>query len=424
MLDEDGTQILVWGESGAGKSSLVEAVLKSRGQKRVRTRCEASTTYEQLLSSAFEKIEARGLTGSTNQDTQSIGGGTQIGGGPWAPASINANANLEHARTDNYAPVVGAQLTSEALAQRMGALDVVWLLEDFHKLSSDVRARVADTLKVFSDEAVDYPKLRIIMLGVAETAAQILQTPSNMRGRLADVPIPPLSDEQLGQVLNKGLELLKVDFMPVRDRIIRHSVGVATITHSLAKECCVALGVRETNREVIAVTDEAFTAAKAAYVRTRGGDMKELFDVAVHQPTTRRYQNYAIILEALASLPERGASHAQILARIHQKHPHYPAGNLTTYLRSLQSEERKSLVRKTSEGLFRFDAPLQHAYAMLRWGIDANSTSDSWAGNLAVSPAEREVSIRLAAEELDVPEELDGIPNDVSPQADGPSPRD
>lgn len=398
ILIERGTQILVWGESGAGKSSLVSNVLKRVGQPTITTRCEATTSYEQVLSSAFDRLGAMVQSGRSSQDTQTVGGGAELGG-PISPATIHTEASLEASLTEDYTRVVPAQLTSEALAARLGAKGLVWVIEDFHKVSPETRTRLADAMKVFSDESSNYPRLRIIVLGVAETAGEILRAPSNMGGRLADIPIPPLGDEDLGALLDKAKDLLNVDFGAVRNRIIKHSVGVASITHALARECCTALGILETSRKQMYVTPEALENAKSSYSRTRGGNMKDDFDVALEVTQTRKYHNYAIILRAIASLPERGATHAEILARIRQDLPDYPAGNLTTYLRKLQTEERKALIRKTSEGLFRYNRPLQHAYAILRFKLPISAQEEFWATDLTVSQEEQDLSVRLATEE-------------------------
>ncbi|WP_336643784.1 ATP-binding protein [Microbacterium sp. MMO-113] len=407
LLGERGTQILVWGESGAGKSSLVANVLKNEKQASITTRCEATTTYEQVLASAFDRMNAMVRTGRSNQDTRQLKGGAEFGG-PLSPASVHTEASWEAGQTEDFERIVPAQLTSEALAVRLGSKGLVWVIEDFHKVTAETRNRLADAMKVFSDESLNYPQLRMIVLGVAETAGEILRTPSNMSGRLADIPIPPLGDDDLGQLLDKGKDLLNVDFGAVRNRIIKHSVGVASITHALARECCTALGVLETSRQSTYVTSEALEKAKTAYSRTRGGTMREDFDVALELTQTRKYHNYAIILRALASLPVRGATHAQILSKIREDLPDYPPGNLTTYLRKLQTEERRALIRKTSEGLFRYNRPLQHAYAILRFELPMNAEEEFWATDLSVSAEEQALSVRLATEENpDAPDDDD-----------------
>lgn len=260
-------------------------------------------------------------------------------------------------------------------------------------------------MKVFSDASRLYPKLCIIVLGASETAAEILQTPSNMSGRLVSIQLPPLTDDELGAILDKGKELLNVNFDAVRDQIIRHSVGVASVTHALAFECCRALSIAETSRTSLYVTGSALEVAKANYARTRTPDMKANFDVALRVDRMRKWNNYAVILHALAQLPESGGSHAEILSKIQQQYPDYPSSNLTVYLRALQRDDRAALVRRTSQNTFRFDRPLQHAYAMVRFNVEPTHESAFWAQELHVDAGERERALASLAENPEAPAE-------------------
>lgn len=398
-LDAPGTQALIYGESGAGKSSVALRVLTEMNRKYVVTRCEATSSYPGILSSAFSQTQATRLDRQTDSRRQSLGGAGRIGGGQWSPASVDLDVQHASESTQDRVPVVPLPVTAESLASHLGAKEVTWIIEDFHKVDDNVRGALADALKIFSDESIDHPRTSVVILGASDSPGDVLATPSNMRGRLAAISLPPLDSTELRQILGQGERLLNVDFSEVQDQIIRHSVGVASVTHALAYECCRAVGINQTVREGTKISAEALEQAKAAYVRTRAADMKVTFDQALHVERTRRYHNYAIILRALAMLPESGGYHADILAAIRRDHPDYPSSNLTLYLRKLQEDARGALVRRTSQGAFRYDRPLQHAYAILRFGLQPAGDSTFWAENLAVSDQDRDESRRLAEHE-------------------------
>ncbi len=395
-LGAPGTQALIYGESGAGKSSMALRVLGDIGRKYVVTRCEAASTYAGILASAFAQTNATRLDRASSAQRDSFRGGGRIGGGESIPVQAGFEAGRETESARDYVPVAPTAITAESLAVHLGSNEIVWLIEDFHKVSDSVRISLADALKIFSDESLDHPKTTVIILGAADSAADVLATPSNMRGRLATISLPPLADEQLGKILDQGGALLNVDFSGVREQIIRHSVGVASVTHALAYECCRAAGVMATQSEPTIVDHDHLTGAKSAYVRTRAADMKVDFDRALTVERTRRYHNYAIILKALAALPESGGTHAEILSVIRREHRDYPSSNLTLYLRKLQTDARGNLVRRTAQGTFRYDKPLQHAYAILRFGLQPHGDVGFWAANLDVSENERQEAARLA----------------------------
>jgi len=59
------------------------------------------------------------------------------------------------------------------------------------------------------------------------------------------------------------------------------------------------------------------------------------------------------------------------MAVIKRDHPKYPSANLTKYIRELQTDERGGLVRRTSANKYRFDEPLQHAFAKSFFSLTA-----------------------------------------------------
>lgn len=398
VLMAPGTQVLIWGESGAGKSSIALKVLQALGRKYYVTKCDGSSTYESILASGFAQSRETMLDRSTIHDTATMTGGTEIGGSA-SLASFKAEGSYASGHARDQVPVVQTQKTAESLAEIFGRLGAAWIIDDFHKVDERTRDAIADAMKVFSDESFESAKTVMIVLGASDSPAAIVGTPSNMKDRLASIELPPLNDDELGAILDEGGELLNVDFGPVRDRIIRNSVGVAQITHGLAFETCRALGVEQTSAERRIVDGPALDRGRATYTRTRTGSMKADFDKALRVEVTRRFHNHAIILKALAELPEAGATHAEILALIRKTHSDYPTGNLTQYLQKLQEDKRGALVRKTTHNTFRYNQPLQHAYAMDRFGVEAGTSF--WNNSLGVRDAERRESVRLTEEVIE-----------------------
>jgi len=105
------------------------------------------------------------------------------------------------------------------------------------------------------------------------------------------------------------------------------------------------------------------------FVRSRTPEIKTSFDKALVVKMVRRYDNHQLILRALAAMSEAGGTHAEVLAAVRRGEPDYPPGNLTLYLRELQTEARGALVRRTATGRFRFSTPMQHAYARMHFGV-------------------------------------------------------
>jgi len=413
-----GAQIVVWGESGAGKSSLVNKALIDEGLIAVKTACTPGTTYEELLAAAFAGTGAFYVTETTEHAEGSLSvsasaGSDLIG----AKATLEGEASAGSGTTRQ--PIAKPQLSPQRLVAELGSRNYSWVIEDFHKLEESERVKVAHALKVFADDGAKYPKTRVIVLGVSESVDELVIETTNVASRLVDIQVPPLGHDELGRILGVGEELLNLDFSEIQTRLLDTAVGTASITHALALACCNEREVAQASDEVVAFTEPDFQKAMQSYVRTRSGRMKARFRSAMKVHRKRIYDNTELILRALAELPESGGTVGEILTIIRRGKPGYPSSNATVYLRELQQEQRGSLVRKTAAGVYRFDEPLHHAYAKAFFdaqesqppgkpGVGAG-TWDSAVGTLAVSWDA--LRAELAAEREAMSDE-DDIPDD------------
>jgi len=361
-INVPGTQIVVWGESGAGKSSLVNKVLEAAGRTAVKTACTPDSTYEAILAAAFAGTGAFYITETTTHEDMSLSAGFSVGS-ELIGAKMTGEGTYDTGKEQVRQPLARPQLTPQRLVAELGVRNLSWVIEDFHKLPALEREKVAHALKVFADEGAKYPHTRVIALGVAESVEELVAPPANVGKRLIDIPVPPLDDTELGKILDTGENLLNLDFSAIRHRLLHTSVGTVSITHALALACCDEREVEEASAEKIVFTEEDFEEAVEGYARTRSSTLKARFRKALIVHRVRKFANTELILRALTRLPERGGTLAEILAIIRTEEPLYPHSNLTQYLAALQTEERGALVRRTSAGLFRFDEPLQHAFA-------------------------------------------------------------
>jgi hypothetical protein len=395
-LGQPGTQVVVYGESGAGKSSLTLRVFEELDRAVITTRCDGTTTYNVILESAFHKIGAFSNVGQKDNEEANVT--TQASVGKKDVVSVGVQSGFKAAQENTFAPVVSAPITAEHLATLLGEQATSWIIEDFHKANDETKDALSHALKVFSDNAAKYPKTAIVVLGAADTAADVWGSPANMRGRLVDIAVNALTNDELGAIVDAGAEILNVDFSEVRTEIIEHSVGLASVTHALAFGCCEALEIGGPASEQVTVDAQVLEEAKVQYSRMRSADIKQDFVKALVVKASRKYENHALILKALAGLGESGGTHAELLAAVRQlSDEDYPSSNLTTYLKQLQTEARGSVIRKTGTGQFRFAKPIMHTYARQLFGVSTNGTF--WSGIEATQSERESASLALTVSE-------------------------
>jgi len=361
-LKTPGSQLIVYGESGSGKSTLIVNQLAKMNRGYVTTRCTASDTFSSILLTAFDQLDKWVATQRADKHNSEIVDDLSIQIG-----ELKANSgSRESFGTDlTFAPLVAPQLTAQKLGQLLGAAGKVWLIEDFHKIPASEKVALAQTLKVFSDLALDHPLVRIIVIGATDTAKEVVEYDPEMNTRVAEIYVPPLNDAELTKLLENGGELLNVSFNRVSADLVRHSVGVASVAHHLALNCMLYMDIEERSDKPRIVDKETLQHAAGQYVHQSSATLKERFDKGVVRARVRHFDNGRLIISALASLPIEGAVHSELLAEIRKREPEYPSGNLTTNAKALMTEEKGSLIRKTTDGRFRFTEPLLQTYARL-----------------------------------------------------------
>lgn len=357
-LNTPGRQIIVYGESGSGKSSLVTKKLNELYEGHITTRCSRASTYDSILLDAFDQLDPYYLAthSASNSKELAVGGSA---GAMFADirAARHVAATTEHART------VPPQLNIQRLGQLLGSRDLGWILEDFHKVADSEKTVLSQAFKVFSDMSQEHPQLKIVALGATDRAREVVQYDPEIQNRIAELRVPLMEEHELQGIVANGEQLLNVSFGSLTREFIRYATGVPSVVHQLALNVCLEQGLQVTSREPITFSHDHLQKALDRYVEESSDTLKSVFERALKRHQVKKYDNTSLILTALAGGPLEGLRHRDILADIRKSEPNYPPGNLTNYLRALSSEERGAIVRVSEGGRYRFTDPLYHTFA-------------------------------------------------------------
>jgi len=365
-LRTPGKQLIVYGESGSGKSSLLLKKLEETYPDHVTTRCHASMTFDQLLLSAFDKLDRYYVESRVRSTGREIKGGLSA---EFARIRASVEAAASSSLTESMARVTPPQLTVQRLGEFMGEQELCWLIEDFHKMPTAQKVPLAQSLKVFSDLGTDYPHVKIIAVGATETAREVVEYDSDIRNRVSELLVPLMTDTEIARIVSSGATLLNVDMSALSTVIVQYSVGMPSVCHQLALNACLEKGIERTMAEEFIFEDVDFVPAAQRYVREASDTLKSTFDKALTSQKVRRYDNRRLILMSLARGKQSGMPYSDILDDIRRQYPQYPASNLTKYLTELQGSFRGSIIRKASDGRFRFTDPIFHTYAQVIFDI-------------------------------------------------------
>lgn len=366
-LTTPGKQIVVYGHSGTGKTTLLVNKLTQLYEHHITTRCMKGVKFEQLILDAFDQLEP--FYKHECQRVSKTSNGIDLGAS-YNALQLKLNSNTSSESSEKSARILPPQLTPQALGRFLGAQQACWVLEDFHKIDDEEKVKLSQLMKVFMDLSDEYPELKIIALGAVDTARQVVDCDSEMRNRVAEINVSLMTELELSAIIEKGEQALNVRFSQQIKRLVaRHSNGLASVCHHLCLNMCSAAGINET---VVGtphnLTREHCEHALKTYVDEASDSIKSAFDKATKQRRKTQYPNAQLIIEALSALGETGAARFDILNRIRRAESKYPEANLKYLLPKLCTIEYGEILRfDSNSGLYSFSDPIYRAYALAQY---------------------------------------------------------
>lgn len=395
-LRTPGKQIVVYGHSGTGKTTLLVNKLQQLYECHITTRCMKGLKFEQLILDAFDQLAP--YYTQERQQAQKLTTGIDIGATyHMLQAKISGGSSSDS--SEKQARILPPQLTPQALGRFLGAQKACWILEDFHKIDDGEKAKLSQLMKVFMDLSDEFPDLKIVALGAVDTARQVVEYDPEMRNRVAEIHVTLMTESEISQIIHKGEEALNISISPqIKQLVAKHSNGLASVCHHLCLNMCHAAGITETvDGSPYQVTHEQCEAAVKTYVEEASDSIKSAFDKAFKQRKKTQYANAPLIIEALSALYEGGATRSDILRQIQGKEPKYPETNLKYLLPKLCTVEYGGVIRfDSNSGLYSFSDPIYRAYALAQFHRRDNSYTVEIQGEF-----ERTL-LRLLTEKMDV----------------------
>lgn len=366
-LTTPGKQIVVYGHSGTGKTTLLANKLTQLYEKHITTRCMKGLSFDQLILDAFDQLAPFYINERSVARIDKLGvdlGATY----EMLQAKIAASTSTES--TEKQSRIIPPQLTPQALGKFLGAQRACWVLEDFHKVEQTEKEKLAQLMKVFMDLSDDYGDLKIIALGAVDTARQVVDCDREMHNRVAEIHVDLMTENEIEQIISKGERALNIEFgLDIKKLVSRHSNGLPSVCHHLCLNMCNAAGIVETILgEKLKLTLAHCEQALKTYIDEASDSIKGAFDKALKKRRKTHYDNASLILRALSRSPHTGAARMDIHRRIQQSEAKYPEANIKYLLPRLCTSEYGEILRYDSNsGLYSFSDPIYRVYALARF---------------------------------------------------------
>lgn len=214
-FSQQGRQVLVFGPTGAGKTSMVldnlEKLKKQYHTNSVRVTMTKTTTLNSFIAEIARKLKVlRPIqTEEINEDDTTGNVGVNIG---IVNAKINESGKTSvHNTLEPYAVEDGFSELEDILF-RTNTVLVVDDMENLSEQAENLRTRLAEVAKNMSDDAVNYDEsyAKIVFVGIADTAEQLWHDVESLKSRLATISVPYLNNEESHQIIKLGWDKAKL----------------------------------------------------------------------------------------------------------------------------------------------------------------------------------------------------------------------
>jgi Cdc6-like AAA superfamily ATPase len=225
-----GQHVVIFGERGAGKTSLANALVHILGTRFSTPacgsiNCDQTTTFASLWKAIFSEV-------SLARNAPPMG--TRIG------ATIEGT--LAQFLPENVTPDA-----VRAILQKRDRLLII--IDEIDRIKDKATTTLlADTIKSLSDHSVD---VTLVLVGVAESVDTLIAEHESVQRALVQVHMPRMSQAELNMIIDAGLQAVGLTIEHnARQRISKLSQGLPHYTHLLSLHSAQA-AVAADRREII-----------------------------------------------------------------------------------------------------------------------------------------------------------------------------
>lgn len=359
-----GKQIIVFGHSGSGKTSSVRNLLRKNKYSFIRTHCESSTTFEQLILNAFDALNVFVVSGKTHKQTAAIQGNL-------ASEYDSIKSSIGSVRTSenstNFSRLLPPQLTPQKLAQFMGEGKIVWLIEDFHKVPANEKVRIADVIKIFVDNANDYSVSKIICIGACQSAHELIRLDPNLQTRVSEVSVPLLKDEEIESIITNGFKLLNIIPSPTLvEKLVYYSDRLGAFAHQMCMDICKGEKIAQTNSRKMDINDDAFQYAIDGFITRSSDTFKSIYEAAV------KNELGWYILKTFSCNSMRKLSLDEICKIVNYGKISFCKRNIIDKLAELMSPSFNIIYYNPNSEKYALSTPFWHRFLRLQFSIESS----------------------------------------------------
>lgn len=276
-----GKQLIIFGHSGTGKTTLLYNKLLQTYDDFIFTRCTSDLTFEKIVLQAFDQLDKFFINSKISSSGRKINAAVS---GDYKIIKASVGIDINNSKSEELNRFVPPQLTPQKLASFFGSTNCCWVVDDFHKIEENEKKKLAQYMKVFMDESVNFPYVKIIAIGAVGTAKEVLHLDRELNNRVSEIEVPFMNSDELLKIISLGEAKLNISITSeVKNKIVEFSTGLPAITHQLCLNLCLSKGLYETSYVHTTFDRDDFRFALSNYIITNSGYLHDRYERATEE---------------------------------------------------------------------------------------------------------------------------------------------
>jgi hypothetical protein len=215
-LRERGGQVILYGDTGVGKSTLLKYAAEDEGMQVLSVAALSKRTFDDLIDTAIREV-------TIERDVEIIrSGATGRGFEGGITSHITIKGHLKNEKGQEVRVELIERTPLLALAETMKTEGYrILAFDNFQNVDTAERQMFAQALEVLSDRAHETGDVKMVIVGIADDADTLVGGSGSVRRRTTEIGVPRMPDDEISNIFQSGFRLLglEVEEYALRDLV-------------------------------------------------------------------------------------------------------------------------------------------------------------------------------------------------------------
>lgn len=255
-LYEPGLQIIVYGSTGVGKSSLIWSTLEREKLNYIRIGFDKTINEQNFCAKIMAELGFERTTQNAKEMTSGTSVGMEAGTTFWNLINFKGkfDANSSTKKGNICVPYYN-DADIDAVVKALTETNFILFLDDVEKADNELRTTIAHLGKKLSDNSVvNKTNAKVIYGGVSQEVNKLISVDKSLRDRLAEQLMTNVKTPEIKKIIENGWREMGFNWNETElDEVVNICCGYARYAHWIGKQS--ALCAFRNKRNVIIQSD-------------------------------------------------------------------------------------------------------------------------------------------------------------------------